>query len=86
MNQASSNLCSVVISNGAVLPATLAKNIVVYITNYYVFDAEDFSANILKDWHNDRVIHILFQFSQWEYPWRPSATARCMTISRCRPV
>jgi len=68
MNPSASNICSVVISNGTVLPATQVKNIVVYITNYYVFDAEDAFTNILKSYHNDRVIHIKLQFSQWEYP------------------
>ena len=68
MNQSASNICSVVMSNGAVVPATLASNIVVYITNYYVFDAEDAFTNILTTYQNDRVIHIKFQFSQWEYP------------------
>jgi type II secretory pathway pseudopilin PulG len=68
MNPSKSNICSVVISNGAVLPATMRKNIVMYITNYYVFDAEDSFTNILKTYQNNRVIHIVCQFCQWEYP------------------
>ena len=68
MNQSASNICSIVMSNGAVVPATLVTNIVVYITNYNAFDAEDSFANILTTDQNDRVIHIKFQFSQWEYP------------------
>jgi Tfp pilus assembly protein PilW len=68
MNQQASNVCSVVISNGAVLTATLASAIVVYITNYYVFDAEDCSNNILTTYQNNRLIHAKFQFCQWEYP------------------
>lgn len=68
MNKQASNMCSVIISNGAVMPATLAKNIVVYITNYYVFDAEDAYTNILTTYDNNRLIHAKFQFCQWEYP------------------
>ena len=47
MNPQASNLCSVVFSNGTALPSTLVNNIVVWITNYYVFDAEDAFTNIL---------------------------------------
>jgi type II secretory pathway pseudopilin PulG len=68
MNQQASNLCSVVISNGAELTATRADNIIVWITNYYVFDAEDAFTNILTTYQANRVIHVKLQFSQWEYP------------------
>jgi hypothetical protein len=68
MNQQASNICSVVISNNAVLTATRANNIVVYITNYYAFDAEDCSNNILTTYQNNRLIHVKFQFCEWEYP------------------
>jgi Tfp pilus assembly protein PilW len=68
MNPLASNLCSVAMVNGAVQPSTLVSNIVVYITNYYVFTAEDFSTNILTTYVNDRVIRIIFQFAEWEYP------------------
>ena len=68
MNPQASNICSVVVSNGTVLTATLANNIVVYITNYYVFDAEDAYTNILTTYQNNRLIHAKFQFCQWEYP------------------
>jgi len=68
MNPQASNVCSVVVSNGTVLTATLANNIVVYITNYYVFDAEDAYTNILTTYQNNRLIHAKFQFCQWEYP------------------
>src|ERR1039457_5760 len=47
MNPQASNVCSVVISNSVAQTATLASNIVVWITNYYTFDAEDCSNNIL---------------------------------------
>ena len=39
-----------------------------YITNYYVFDAEDAFTNILTTYQNNRLIHAKFQFCQWEYP------------------
>jgi Tfp pilus assembly protein PilV len=68
MNQAASNLCSVTMSNGTVLTSTLSTNIIVYITNYYVFDAEDYYTNIVTTSVNDRVIHVIVQFAQWEYP------------------
>jgi len=68
MNQQASNMCSVIISNGAVQTATLANNIVVWITNYYVFDAEDAYTNTLTTYQNNRLIHAKFQFCQWEYP------------------
>jgi type II secretory pathway pseudopilin PulG len=41
MNPAASNLCTVTISNGFEWTSTLATNVIVWITNYYVFDAED---------------------------------------------
>ena len=68
MNPQASNVCSVVISNSVAQTATLASNIVVWITNYYTFDAEDCSNNILTTYQNNRLIHVKFQFSQWEYP------------------
>ena len=68
MNRASSNICTVVYSNNQVLTATVASNVVAYITNYYVFDAEDAFTNIMTSYQNDRVIHIRCQFAQWEYP------------------
>jgi hypothetical protein len=68
MNPQDSNMCSVVYSNNTVLTATLVTNIVVYITNYYVFDAEDAKTNIMTSNVNDRVIHAKFQYSEWEYP------------------
>ena len=68
MNQSGSNLCSVVISNGTELTATRANNIIVWITNYYVFDAEDSYNNILTAYTANRIVHIKLQFSQWEFP------------------
>ena len=68
MNQQASNICSVAYSNNTVVPGTLVNNLVVYITNYYVFDAEDAYTNVLTTYQNNRLIHIRLQFSQWEYP------------------
>ena len=68
MNRTASNLCSVNIANSVVQPSTLAPNIIVYVTNYYVFDAEDSYTNIFTNYDNGRVIHITLQFAQWEYP------------------
>ncbi len=68
MNRSESNLCTVVLSNGSVLTSTLITNIIVYITNYNVFDAEDVYTNIYTNYTDSRVIHVFLQFSQWEYP------------------
>jgi type II secretory pathway pseudopilin PulG len=68
MNPQASNICSVIISNSAVQTATLANNVVVWITNYYAFDAEDAYTTILTNYNNNRLIHVKFQFCQWEYP------------------
>ena len=68
MNPQSSNICSVVYSNTTALQATLVNNLVVYITNYYIFDSEDAFTNILTTYQNNRLIHVKLQFSEWEYP------------------
>ena len=68
MNQSASNLCSIVISNGTEVTSTRVNNIIVWITNYYVFDAEDSYNNFLTTYTANRIIHIKLQFSQWEYP------------------
>jgi hypothetical protein len=73
MNPQASNICSVMVTNPfqgslTVLPATLVTNVVVYITNYYAFDAEDCNDNILITSQNNRLIHVKFQYCQWEYP------------------
>jgi type II secretory pathway pseudopilin PulG len=39
-----------------------------YMTNYYCFDAEDYSNNILSTYNNTAVIHLCLQFVQWQYP------------------
>ena len=41
-----------------------------YLTNYYVFQAEDYLGNFLTNmvaYQNNGVIHITLQFYQWEY-------------------
>jgi type II secretory pathway pseudopilin PulG len=68
VNTVASNLCSVQCIGTNVQTSTLANNIVVWITNYYAFDAEDCSNNILNTYVDDRLIHAKFQFCQWEYP------------------
>ena len=39
-----------------------------YVTNYYVFDAEDYTGHTVSNYVNNPVIHVTMQFSQWEYP------------------
>ena len=39
-----------------------------YVTNYYVFTAEDYQANTMTSYNNNPVIRITLQFYQWEYP------------------
>jgi type II secretory pathway pseudopilin PulG len=42
-----------------------------YVTNYYVFSAEDCYGNFLSNtaaYKDNCVIHIIMQFDQWEYP------------------
>jgi prepilin-type N-terminal cleavage/methylation domain-containing protein len=39
-----------------------------YITNYFCFFAEDYRGNVLLNYLNRPVIHVVFQFDQWEYP------------------
>jgi prepilin-type N-terminal cleavage/methylation domain-containing protein len=39
-----------------------------YVTNYYCFYAEDYRGNVLSNYLNNPVIHVILQFDQWEYP------------------
>lgn len=39
-----------------------------YVTNYDVFTAEDYRANILTTYDDNPVIRVVLQFYQWEYP------------------
>ena len=45
--------------------ATVLAN---YVTNYYCFYAEDYQGNLLTNYNNNPVIHVVMQFYQWEYP------------------
>jgi hypothetical protein len=67
-------LCSL-ISNGSnsVTPnVSVTTNMLAnYVTNYYVFSAEDYQGNFITNstaYLNNGVIHITLQFDQWEYP------------------
>ena len=39
-----------------------------YITNQIVFRAEDYAGNVLTNEQNNRVIKMVLQFYQWEFP------------------
>lgn len=39
-----------------------------YVTNQYVFTAEDYQANTLASYDNNPVIRVTLQFYQWQYP------------------
>jgi prepilin-type N-terminal cleavage/methylation domain-containing protein len=45
--------------------ATVLAN---YVTNYYCFFAEDYQGNVVTNYENNPVIHVVLQFYQWEYP------------------
>jgi prepilin-type N-terminal cleavage/methylation domain-containing protein len=69
------NFCSVAIANattdvngvttGAI--SSLTTN-ALFVTNQYVFQAEDYQGNILQNNDDNRIIHVILQFSQLEYP------------------
>jgi prepilin-type N-terminal cleavage/methylation domain-containing protein len=71
-----SNLCSAFITNattstnGLAITGTLNtfRTNAPFVTNYYVFQAEDYQGNILQNNNNNRIIHVILQFSQLEYP------------------
>jgi prepilin-type N-terminal cleavage/methylation domain-containing protein len=54
------NLYSV--SNGMV------QRLASYVTNQYVFTAEDYQANTLSSYDNNPVIRVTLKFYQWQYP------------------
>ena len=39
-----------------------------FVTNQFVFQAEDFRGNVLTNNDNNRVIKMTLEFFQWEYP------------------
>ncbi len=76
MDQPSSSLLRVTMTSGAYntngylytgTPVGLFTNIP-FVTNYFIFDAEDYLGNVLTNNSNNRIIHMTLQFSQWEYP------------------
>jgi len=76
MDQRSSSLLSATMTGGAYstngylytgTPVGLVTN-VPFVTNYWVFDAEDYLGNVLTNNQNNRIVHMTLQFSQWEYP------------------
>jgi len=46
-------------------PVTVLAN---YVTNYYCFYAEDYQGDVLTNYQNNPVIHVVMQFYQWQYP------------------
>jgi len=75
-DQVAGNLCSVLYtnvntsSNGLVFTGSI-NNLYTnapFVTNYTVFQAEDYRGNILQNNNNSRVIHVTLQFYQLEYP------------------
>jgi prepilin-type N-terminal cleavage/methylation domain-containing protein len=48
--------------------ATNIQVIARYITNQVVFRAEDFSGNVLTNSQNNRVIRMVLELYQWEFP------------------
>ena len=75
-DQVAGNLCSVAYtnvntsSNGLVFTGSI-QNLYTnapFVTNYTVFQAEDYRGNILQNNNNSRVIHVTLQFYQLEYP------------------
>jgi prepilin-type N-terminal cleavage/methylation domain-containing protein len=48
--------------------STQATVIAPYITNLLAFSAEDFAGNTLTNDQNNRVVHMILDFYQWEFP------------------
>jgi type II secretory pathway pseudopilin PulG len=58
--------CLYSISNNVLSTRNTLAN---YVTNYYCFFAEDYRPfNVLTNTQNKYVIHVILQFSQWEFP------------------
>ena len=69
------NLCSVLITNATTSTSGVTTGTInnlitnaLFVTNKYVFQAEDYQGNILQNNQNDRIIHVTLQFSELEYP------------------
>ncbi len=77
-DQANNNLVRVFMTNGTISTNGLMidgtgyvygfKTNASYITNYTIFQAEDYQGNVLTNNDNNRIIHLTLMFSQWEYP------------------
>ncbi len=52
------------ITSSDTTPVVLAN----YITNQMLFQAENFQGNVLTNSQNNRVIRMVLEFYQWEYP------------------
>ena len=46
-----------------------------YITNYTIFQCENFQGNVLTNNNNNRIVHLTLMFSKWEYPIAGAAGA-----------
>lgn len=46
----------------------VSNSVISYITNQYIFSAQDYANNVLTNNVNNRVIQIQMFFSEWEYP------------------
>jgi prepilin-type N-terminal cleavage/methylation domain-containing protein len=80
LDTSASNLCSVLITNipynanGLVSTNTITGSVsslytnAPFVTNYNVFQAEDYQGNVLANNQKNRVIHVTLQFYQLEYP------------------
>lgn len=56
------------ITNGTI---SFQTKLASYITNFNIFDAENYQGNTVSNYtalDNREVIHVVMQFSQWEYP------------------
>lgn len=62
--QESSGTTNALFSRGAGGVALMAN----YLTNYYVFTAEDYRTNVLTSYDNNPVIRVTLQFYEWQYP------------------
>ncbi|HUZ07264.1 MAG TPA: prepilin-type N-terminal cleavage/methylation domain-containing protein [Candidatus Paceibacterota bacterium] len=74
-NPTNQALCSVLITNSTTSNSGITTGTIMnlttnalFVTNSYVFQAEDYLGNILQNNQNDRIIHVTLQFSQLEYP------------------
>jgi prepilin-type N-terminal cleavage/methylation domain-containing protein len=67
-NAAATNICNFSNNVGTAFNNTQITILANYVTNYSCFSAEDYQGNILTNYENNPVIHVVMQFYQWEYP------------------